>query len=132
MRKFLSPVLFASAAFAVNSGVSAEIYKCTDAEGNIEYQQLPCPEPGPAAETETENDEAIPETVEAEQVPDSMRVVAYASSRLPGEPVEDCKKRYRDQIDEIDAEILVNFSPEMADDYKARLRVLTGQLRACE
>ena len=42
-----------------------------------------------------------------------------------------CKKRYRDAIDEIDAEILRDYRPDQAESYKQRLLVLTRQLRKC-
>ena len=54
------------------------------------------------------------------------------SSREPGEEIDACKKRYRDQIDAIDAEMRTAFSPEQGDVYKERLLALTRQIRACE
>lgn len=45
--------------------------------------------------------------------------------------VEQCKKRYRDQIDEIDAEMRRGYSSEQGEAYRERLRGLTQKLRAC-
>jgi hypothetical protein len=122
------------------SVAQADIYKCTDEHGNVAYLQTPCPvekaEVSPAADddelpvAEAEPDE---ETVEpAPAVERQSSEVQAATSRQPGERVADCKKRYRDQIDEIDAEMRTSFSPEQGDAYKERLLALTRQLRACE
>lgn len=101
-----------------------EIYRCTDAEGNVAFLQFPCPaEKVEVAEADKDaNADELTEPSPAPQVP---------SSRAADEPVEDCKKRYRDQIDEIDAEILIAYSPEESEMYKERLLALTRQLRAC-
>ena len=106
----------------------AEIYKCTDEDGNVAYLQLPCP---------VEKAETVEVTYDAdagdvmESSPEPKTPAPQAPSRHPDEPVEACKKRHRDQIDEIDAEILSAYSPEQGDEYKERLLVLTQQLRAC-
>ena len=47
------------------------------------------------------------------------------------EAVEQCKKRYRDQIDAIDAEMRRGYSSEKGEVYRERLRGLTEKLRAC-
>jgi len=114
----------------------AEIYKCTDDDGNVAYLQLPCPEqkeadelPAPEAEMPVADDSdgfmnIVPEP-EAE-------IAAPPSSRRPEETLDECKDRYRDQIDAIDAELGVSLSAAEAQDYRERLRTLTLQLRACE
>jgi len=60
------------------------------------------------------------------------------SRRLPrvdesrsDELIRQCKKRYRDQIDAIDAEMRRGYSSAQGEAYRARLRVLTQQLRQC-
>ena len=111
--------------FGIASG--AEIYKCTDADGNVAYLQLPCPEkkpaddpaPAPAATPEAEADES------PQQQPSP-------SSRLPDESFDECRLRFRDQIDAIDAELGPSLTATEAQDYRERLRALTLQLRACE
>lgn len=113
---------------AVTPVAHADIYKCKDEHGNVAYLQTPCPVQKAPDESADENvvdaqaDEEE-EHSEAEQVP---------SSRQPGEDVDDCKKRYRNQIDEIDAEMRTAFSPEQGVVYKKRLLALTQLLRACE
>jgi len=117
-------------AAALTPAVYADIYKCTDEHGNVAYLQTPCPievakEPEVTDEEEDVEDvtEFLPEPQRAEPKP--------PSSRRPGEPLEVCKKRYRDQIDKIDAELRVSLSPAQAGEYKERLLELTKQLRAC-
>jgi hypothetical protein len=101
----------------------ADIYKCTDEDGNVAYLQLPCPATKAAA-TEVARDADSDTDIAAPQPP-------TPSSRLENESLENCKKRYRDQIDEIDAEMRADYSPEQSDSYMERLRPLTQQLRAC-
>jgi hypothetical protein len=104
----------------------AEIYKCTDEFGNVAYLQTPCPAEK-VEETEVPQDEEMPESSPEPQTPEAQT----PSSRRPGEPIEDCKKRYRDHIDEIDAGILATDSPSKSAEYKEQLLALTRQLRAC-
>ena len=119
------------------SAAYADIYKCTDEHGNVAYLQTPCPVE--VAEEPAATDDEDARIVEAEQdeyVPESTpeprsTEAAVPSSRQPGETLQDCKKRYRDQIDEIDAEMRTAFSQEQGAAYKDRLLVLTRQLRAC-
>ena len=105
----------------------AEIYKCTDEDGNVAYMQLPCPvEKAETVELASDAGDVM------ESSPEPQTPAPQASSsRQPDEPLEVCKKRYRDQIDQIDAEILSAYSPEQGDEYKEKLLVLTQQLRAC-
>ncbi|NCF16254.1 MAG: DUF4124 domain-containing protein [Gammaproteobacteria bacterium] len=117
-------------ALALTPVAHAEIYKCTDEHGNVAYLQTPCPievaqEPEVADEEEDVEDvtEFLPEPQPVEST--------VPSSRRPDETLEACKKRYRDQIDKIDAELGVSLSPSQADAYKERLLELTRQLRAC-
>ena len=119
--------------FSLISSASAQtlIHKCTGADGGVEYSQLPCisekpaePEnvkPDPVVESDTkmpaEEDLPIAELREEESE------VATSKSA--------CKKHYRDAIDAIDAEILREFSPDKAAEYKQRLLILTRKLRQC-
>ena len=59
------------------------------------------------------------------------RLAEPSGSGRSSEQTAACKKRYRDAIDEIDAEILRDYRPEQADRYKQRLLALTRQLRRC-
>ena len=110
---------------------SSEIHKCVDEDGNVAYQQTPCPEPVeseplepvPAAEPElplvtTEEPPGEPEPVRAEL-------------KKP-EDIEACKIPLREAIDEIEAEMLRGYSAERGGEFKQELRVLTEAMRACE
>jgi hypothetical protein len=109
---------------------AAEIYTCTDENGNIAYQQLPCP----AEKAEPVEPEApaglVDDVIDVIDEPDEA-LPSAPSSRRPDEPLDDCKKRYRDQIDEIDAELSNALSTEQNEAYKKQLLALAQQLRAC-
>ena len=115
---------------ALTPAAHAEIYKCKDEHGNAAYLQTPCPikktEETPVTH---DTDAKIAEPAQDEEVTESL---PEPSSRRPGEQLKDCRKRYRDQIDEIDAEMLTAFSPAQGAAYKEGLLALTKQLRACE
>jgi len=115
---------------ALTPAAHAEIYKCKDEYGNVAYLQTPCPVEKP--EETPADDDTDAEIVELAQDDEVMESLPEPSSRRPSEQLNDCKKRYRDQIDEIDAEMQTAFSPEQGAAYKERLLALTKQLRACE
>ena len=110
-----------------SSLAQADIHRCTDAEGSIIFQQTPCAEPEPEQE---ETEEQAP-TAEIEANAEEVASRTEPSEQKPPEQVAQCKKKFRDAIDVIDAEMRERYTPEQADDYKQRLRVLTEQLRAC-
>ena len=122
---------------ALTPAAQADIYKCKDEHGNVAYLQTPCPvektKESPVADdddartVETAQDEDLIESSPEPQSPE----VQMPPSRQAGESLDDCKKRFRDQIDEIDAKMQTGFSPEQGDAYKERLMALTRQLRAC-
>jgi len=134
---------------AASSTTLADIHKCADEQGSVVYQQLPCPtetakaadanDAAESADTTTASDTANdwpPEPEQREHVAEpeqSSQIPApqIPSTRKPGERLDECKKRYRDQIDEIDAEIRESYSAEQGDQYKERLLALTRQLRGC-
>lgn len=120
-RKFTAGIA-AIAALLCCSEVRADIYKCKGDDGNLIYQQTPC---------------AKKEPVKAD-VPDQPEVIVASAPALADEDdarspelVAQCKKKYRDAIDEIDAEMHQGYSSEQGEAYRQRLRVLTEQLRAC-
>lgn len=78
------------------------------------YSQLPCSSAKPV---DSEEMESIPEAPPEESQPDTSS--------------SECKKRYRDAIDAIDAEIGREYSPDKAEEYKERLLQLTRRLREC-
>jgi len=122
---------------ALMPAAHADIYKCMDEFGNVAYLQTPCPaekveEPAVTQDVDadiTEVEQVEEMTVSSPELPSPE--VHIPSSRRADEALDDCKKRYRDQIDEIDAEIGTAFSPAQANAYKEKLLALTKQLRAC-
>ena len=96
-----------------------------DADGNVAYQQMPCPvvEEQEQAEVATESGQTLPSAEQLPQVP-------VASNRSADE-VEACKEPLRDAIDEIEAEMLLGFSPQQGEEFKVKLRTLTQEMRAC-
>jgi hypothetical protein len=119
----LLPVLVMSPA------ASAEIFRCADPEGGIVFQQTPCPQPAATEPTEAPATESGPARVPRQPAP-----VAQADEAAPPDPemVAACKKRYRDEIDRIDAELREGFAPEEREPYRERLRALSQRLSQCD
>lgn len=121
--------VIAACSVATTSRAQADIYKCTDDEGNVAYLQLPCPvEVEKPAEPVAQTDDA---ELEQHIEPEYAEPTPPASSRQPGELPEACKKRYRDQIDAVEAELFAANLAEQGEAYKERLLALAQQLRAC-
>ncbi len=114
--------LFTFAVFSANA--DSEIYKCVDADGNVAYQQTPCP----VVKVEPEVVE-LPEQLEEAEEAEVLQ--APAASNQSREEVEACKDPLREAIDEIEAEMLRGFSPEQGEEFKAKLRTRTQEMRAC-
>ena len=116
---------------AGTASAQTQIHKCTDANGGIEYSQLPCVSQKPVEPEKTE-----PEAKVESETP-ALATQELSISGVPQEEPEPetnrsaCKKRYRDAIDAIDAEINREYTPEKAEQYKQRLLVLTRELRQC-
>lgn len=120
-------VVLATLSVAAVPRAHADIYRCTDEYGNVAYLQLPCP-----AKKVQQPEVPEPAAAEApEPEPQPPTQAQTPSSRLEGELLEDCKQRYRDQIDEIDAEIPSDNTAKQGEVYKEQLLALTRQLRAC-
>lgn len=102
----------------------ADIYTCTAADGITSYQQTPCADP--VDERDDDEEDAAVEERESEAAP-----IAEPQAPDPG-LVAACKKRYRDEIDKIDAEMRDGFSPDERENYRERLRALSQQLGQCE
>ena len=66
----------------------------------------------------------------AAAAPTSRENIVAANERSQ-EIVQRCKKKHRDAIDEIDAEMRQGYSSAQGEAYRQRLRVLTEQLRGC-
>jgi hypothetical protein len=112
-------LLFLLATLLANADV--EIYKCVDADGNVAYQQVPCP---------VVKAEAVIEVIEVDEVAEEAPQTPVASN-LTDEEIEACKDPLRDAIDAIEAEMLRGFSPQQGEEFKVQLRTLTQEMRAC-
>jgi hypothetical protein len=131
MREFRAGVIIASLCLLDTATAQTEIHKCTDADGGIVYSQLPC---APQDFVKPEKPEPDETTETAEQV---LAIRESSATESPRQQTESkanraaCKKRYRDAIDAIDAEIRREYSPEKSEQYKQRLLALTRNLRRC-
>ena len=131
-RRGLIILLFGGGCLAGAAAAQTPIHQCKDADGNVVYSQLPCKDEEPTREdaaADAEDEPASPE-------PLMISVEAAPRNTAPDEPESDtstaaCKKRHRDAIDEIDAEIRREYTPDKDAEYKQRLLVLTRALRAC-
>lgn len=116
---------------AGTASAQTQIHKCTDADGGVVYSQLPC-----VSQKSMESEKTEPETKVESQTPD-LAAREPSTAQVPQEEPKleadrsACKKRYRDAIDAIDAEINREYTPEKAEQYKQRLLVLTRELRQC-
>jgi hypothetical protein len=106
---------------AAPANADIDIYKCVDAQGNVAYQQTPCPVV--KGKIEVLEEAVKDEVAETPQVP--------VVSNQTHEEVETCKKPLRDAIDAIEAEMLRGYSPEQGEEFKVKLRTLTQEMRAC-
>ncbi len=77
-------------------------------------------------------------TVGAEQEPPAVRTAPTGNVvRMQTRPaqtnefIEQCQKWYRDSIEQIDAQMQRDFSPEEGEFYRKELRELTQRLREC-
>lgn len=105
------------------------IHQCKDADGGVVYSQLPCKDEVPAKSDEpVENEEPAQSENAVAEPPEPDDTYVDARS---GESRSACKKRYRDEIDLIDAEIRREYTPEKDAEYKQRLLALTRKLREC-
>ena len=123
--------VIAACSVATTPWAQADIYKCTDEEGNVAYLQVPCPaKPVAPVETAATDNGAEPEEpVEPEA--EYSESPPVPSSREPGEPLAECEKRYRDQIDAAEEGFFATDLAEQEEIYKERLLALAQQLRAC-
>ncbi len=128
MRSFIYGMVTTTLLLAATDA-RAEVFRCTDTDGGVIYQQTPCPEPKPekedAQKLSPQGAGADEDAVEQERIPP-----VKAEAKSP-EVIAQCKKKYRDAIDAIDAEMRRDYSSEQGEAYRQRLRVLTEKLRDC-
>ncbi len=112
--------------------------------GDVRCESLPY---GQDETGEACNPDAADHSVEAGQAgenlylapdPDVGEIARVASSNSGQQQVanndaarDQCKKRYRDEIDAIDAQMRSGYDSAQGEAYRKRLRALTNSLRAC-
>lgn len=116
-----------------SASAETEIFRCPMDDGTVAFQETPCPEP---VEEELPEVEEAAETAEAEFAPMEPISQIPVSDPLPPPSSQDraeCEKTARDEIDAIDLEMRASsYTREELENFKAELRVLTRQLRACK
>lgn len=108
-----------------------QIYTCKSKNGGVMYSQLPCRDEVPAKAEEPAESEAIEEPSTTTDIIEFLPPDTPPDDAATRESRAACKKRYREEIDAIDAEIQREYSKENDGDYKQRLLALTRKLRAC-
>ena len=106
----------------------AEIYACESDDGVATYQDQPCPAPVPAAAEAEPEPEQEAEPAGAMQASEAPERAAPADAEL----VAACKKRYRDEIDRLYAELASGVASDKREDYRDKARALSQQLSRCE
>ena len=113
-----------------NSESAAEIYACEGDDSVMSYQDQPCSVPAPEdADGEAKADPS------AEADPKSPQAVAELPTTVvpkDAELVAACKKRYRDAIDRLYAELASGDAPDELEEYREQARALSQQLIRCE
>lgn len=118
--------------FAANmAGAQTEIYKCKSADGGVMYSQIPCKDEVPAEAEEPVASEPVEELAPMTDIMEMPPLDMPETDAPTSEERAACQKRYRDEIDEIDAELRRETSRERDDEYKQRLLALTRKLREC-
>ena len=130
-REFRFGLIIVSFCLLNTASAQTQIHKCTDADGGVAYSQLPC-----APQKSVESEKVEPDAKAESAAPVSAKQ-ELSITEIPQEELEletnasACKKRYRDEIDAIDAEISREYSTDRAEQYKQQLLLLTRKLREC-
>ncbi len=130
-REFRFGLIIVSFCLLNTASAQTQIHKCTDADGGVAYSQLPCA-PQKSVESEKTEPDAKAESSTPEYAKQELSITEPPQEEHESEINRSaCKKRYRDAIDAIDAEIRREYSPDKAEQYKQRLLLLTRKLRQC-
>ena len=121
--------------FRTNDDVSVErIAALTQAKcrarslGDVSCELMPLSFTEPMGGCDGEGEVAIDEPVAQAPGP-APSFNRKTENTVSTEGVEQCKKRYRDQIDAIDAQMRSGYTSAQGEAYRERLRTLTEQLR---
>ena len=139
-RSFYIVLLLAGASVAADT----EIHRCTQDDGTVSFQEMPCAESAASADSANRPDESDGDSPVAADDPfDFVNPFDEpADPPTPPEPARplpvsgdraECEKTTRVAIDAIDLEMRqTTYSKEQGREYLAELLVLTRQLRACK
>jgi len=142
MRNTLLVLILATASAAADT----EIHRCSQEDGTIAFQEMPCPEQAVDADDGSGSDEsrgagdnpaADDDAFDFVNPFDEPAGAATAAESTGPEPVSqdraECEKTTRDAIDAIDLEMRETaYTKEQGQEYLAELLALTQQLRDCK
>ncbi len=139
MRGFL-PTLLVS--LSASAGAQPEIHRCTQEDGTVAFQEMPCPAPpeDDDSDGEDQSDGDAPEPADDffdfDNPFDEPEEPPAPAEPAPPSPASrdraECEKTARDAIDAIDLEMRKGSTKEERRRYLAELLELTQQLRACK
>lgn len=118
-------------------GTEPEIYRCTQEDGTVAFQETPCPEPADD-DYQSDSDESAPgddffDFVNPFDEPEEPPIRSEPAPPPPASPDRAaCEKTTRDAIDAIDLEMRKSYSKDERQRYLAELLKLTQRLRACK
>ena len=127
-----------------SAGAQPEIHRCTQKDGTVAFQEMPCPEPvddegGNGDDSdESDGDVSAPgddffDFVNPFDEPEEPPAPAETGPAVPASRDRaECEKTARDAIDAIDLEMRKGATKEERRRYLAELLELTQQLRACK
>ncbi len=121
--------------FAAGSSLAdTEIHRCTQDDGTVAFQEMPCAEPAESNDDVSGDDEPVVEDDFFDFVNPFDEPPRPATETEPvSQDRAECEKLTRDAIDAIDLEMReTRYSKEQGDEYLAELLELTRQLRACK
>ncbi len=119
---------------SVAAVADTEIHRCTQEDGTVAFQEMPCEETSEAVDDS--KDTAAP-AVKDEFFDFANPFDEPPEAATENEPVSqnraECEKTTRDAIDAIDLEMRqTSYSKEQGEEYLAELLELTRQLRQCK
>jgi hypothetical protein len=134
------PVLALLMISTTSVGSEPIIHRCTQDDGTVAYQEVPCPEPEDTSDADNQDDRADPRPAdeffdfvnpydEPERGPTPTETPPVV---VPSEDRAECEKTTRDAIDAIDLELRENDPKDADREHLAQLLQLTRQLRSCK
>ena len=118
-------------------GAELVIHRCTQEDGTIAFQEIPCAEPADDSDTPSDSENAAPEDSFSDFVnpfdePQEAPTDSVSPPLTPSPDRAECEKTTRDKIDAIDLKMREGYTKEEGQRYLKELLELTRQLRACK